>query len=63
MEEDADLGLSGAPPETIALIRPPNFARDLGPQGPVEEEVHRPVPERHRAGIILGADVERAASR
>ena len=27
LEEQADFGLSGAPPETIAFIRPPNLAR------------------------------------
>ena len=51
-------GLSGAPPETIALSRPPKRRRSLGPHQPVEHRVGEPLAEvaQRLEGGALAAD-------
>src|SRR5687768_10015197 len=60
MEEDADVGIERRAARDHRLDPAAEAGADLGTKRLLEDEVHRLVPDRHPAGIILGADVERA---
>jgi hypothetical protein len=60
MEEDADFRIERRAARNHRLEAAAEARRDLGAQEAVQQHVHRPVPERHRARIVLAPDVERA---
>ena len=59
VEEDPDVRIERRSARDHRLHPAAEAGADLGPEQPVEHEVHRPVPQALRAGIIPGADLER----